>query len=391
MTSFASTNANHADPYKVLQLPRNATTEQIRRAYKKACLRHHPDKHPAGPARLDAERTFKHITAAYSKLTDTHRINLAPKPTTHPQARTSPSVPHTPSAQTHSTHTSFRETPSSRTSTPPSSSQRSHSYAHFDHDDTFTHHAFRPKDREVDLPLTLEEFASGCVKRRKVRAAAVADSLLPTLTISIKPGYRPGDRVRFRSAWTPPGASAPSDVVFVLSQKRHTTFVLDGDDLHLTMRLNLVDALTGALLVVHTLDSSPLNLLLDPVISPKHVERVKARGMPCRSDPNKRGDLLVSFDIVFPTDVDAEHRTPLRDLFAKFDKDDRTKRQIRRSSSLFVNPQQMASNLRRASTTDPTNSSVSRAHLKKDRRHDAMDTSPPPQSKTRRRLAAIFR
>lgn len=378
MTSFAAAaNTTSTDPYKVLQLARNATAEQIRRAYKKACLRHHPDKHPAGPARVEAERTFKHIAVAYAKLTDAAPKKPIPPSPTRPFA----------SEDIFGTRSSTPPTSKSASSTPASRSPRSRSYAQ--EEEPFSQADYRPRDREVDLPLTLEELASGCVKRRKVRMAGVSDAHLPTLTIAIKPGYRPGDRVRFRSAWTPPGSKQPADVVFVLSQKRHATFVLDGDDLRLTMRLNLVDALTGALLVVRTLDASPLNLLLDPVISPKHVERVKGHGMPRRSDASKNGDLLVSFDIEFPKHVDAEHRPGLRDIFAKFDKDAKARRHIRRSSSLFVNPQMH--NHRRASTTDPSNGLDSQANLKKERRDERTANAQQPQSKTRRRFAAIFR
>lgn len=317
---------------------------------------------------------------------------------------------------------------------------------------------FKLPDREVDLPLTLEELNGGCVKRRKLRVAGCSDDTLPVLTICVKPGYRPGDRVRFRAAWTPPGSPVAVDVVFVISQKPHSIFRLEGDDLRLTMRLNLVDALTGALLVVRTIDNTPLNLLLEPVISPTHTERVPAHGMPRRSDPTQRGDLLVSFDIVFPQSVDADFRPMLRELFKKFDGDKEkerekdkdsstastssksgTKRNIRRSSSVFVskNPsgntngggtntqngqkahqshgrqpnsfhqtqqqarhqstsnqpqtQSTTSNQkhhRRASATHDAASDFSRMS---DRRDDSSQHSQQPHSKSRRRFANIFR
>lgn len=430
MTSFASVPVgSQSDPYKILSVPRNATQEQIRRAYKKACLRHHPDKHPAGDARVEAERVFKLIAYAYTQLTDgprsgagmgtmysprpptpapTRRPPQAPKPPPpRPPPRSTPPRPSPPTQPKASANTTPRpETPPVPPRARPATDNKNEDAgkdtakdagAGLDSDDAddgpTSQSSFRMPDREVDLPLTLEELASGCVKRRKLRVVGAPDSSLPVLTICVKPGYRPGDRIRFRSAWTPPGAPAPVDIVFIISQLPHTTFTLDGDDLRLKMRLNLVDALTGALLVVRTLENSPLNLLLDPVISPAHVERVKGHGMPRRADPSKRGDLLVSFDIAFPVSIEANHRPALRELFAKFDAEARTaKRHIRRSSSLFVNHNSQfgsGSHRRASASMDPSSQSSSDFTRSSNRRDDLSQQS-QPQSRSKRRFN-IFR
>ena len=164
-------------------------------------------------------------------------------------------------------------------------------------------------------------------------------------------------------------------------------FTLDGDDLRLRMRLALVDALTGALLAVPGLDGRPLNLLLDPVISPDHEQRLRGHGMPARGDPAARGDLLVSFEISFPKRVDAAHRPALRDLFARLDATVAPKRYIRRSSSLFVNRQNQHAAARRSSTaldaemsaaTEPADAGL---HV----------GGKPPPRRPRRRFASIFR
>ena len=57
--------------YEVLGLkPDVAVTEtEIRRAYKKLSLRHHPDKNPA-ECSAEAERNFRELTEAYEVLSD---------------------------------------------------------------------------------------------------------------------------------------------------------------------------------------------------------------------------------------------------------------------------------------------------------------------------------
>jgi molecular chaperone DnaJ len=55
------------DPYEILGVRRDATPEEIKKAYKEAALRHHPDRNPGDPA---AEERFKQVTAAYQILSD---------------------------------------------------------------------------------------------------------------------------------------------------------------------------------------------------------------------------------------------------------------------------------------------------------------------------------
>ncbi len=56
------------DYYEVLGVPRDATPEQIKSAYRKAALRWHPDRNPDN--HKEAEERFREATEAYSVLSD---------------------------------------------------------------------------------------------------------------------------------------------------------------------------------------------------------------------------------------------------------------------------------------------------------------------------------
>jgi DnaJ family protein C protein 9 len=60
------------EPYQVLELEKTATADQIKSAYRKAALRHHPDKAPPA-GRDEAKQKFQEIALAYAILSDERR------------------------------------------------------------------------------------------------------------------------------------------------------------------------------------------------------------------------------------------------------------------------------------------------------------------------------
>ena len=53
------------DPYKILDIPRNATERRIKRAYRRLAKKLHPDRNPGDPK---AEERFKQVQWAYETL-----------------------------------------------------------------------------------------------------------------------------------------------------------------------------------------------------------------------------------------------------------------------------------------------------------------------------------
>ena len=64
------------DPYSVLGVSRNASEEEIKKAYKTLSRRYHPDANVNNPNKAQAEEKFKEATQAYEILSDPEKRRL---------------------------------------------------------------------------------------------------------------------------------------------------------------------------------------------------------------------------------------------------------------------------------------------------------------------------
>ena len=58
------------DYYDILSVPRNASSEDIKKTYRKLALKYHPDRNPGNK---EAEEKFKEISEAYEVLSDSQK------------------------------------------------------------------------------------------------------------------------------------------------------------------------------------------------------------------------------------------------------------------------------------------------------------------------------
>jgi DnaJ-class molecular chaperone len=173
-----------------------------------------------------------------------------------------------------------------------------------------------------DLYCTLEELYAGTTKRVKItrqRLSPDQRSLVTeekVLVIEVQPGWKAGTKVRFANMGNEqPGVSA-ADVVFVVREKPHASFQRKGNDLHYRARVSLEDALCGCKVDVFSpFENRILRVNCRDVITPTYTKRIAGKGMPNRKQRGTKGDLVISFDIDFPSHLSDVQRTALRSAF----------------------------------------------------------------------------
>lgn len=90
-------------------------------------------------------------------------------------------------------------------------------------------------------------------------------------------------------------------------------------DLIYSMNITVGEALTGFCHVIKTLDDRQLIVETKPgeVIKPDDLRIIVNEGMPRYRNPFEKGRLIVKFNVVFPTSIDAATVEQLRKVFPR--------------------------------------------------------------------------
>lgn len=137
------------------------------------------------------------------------------------------------------------------------------------------------------------------------------------LTIDVKPGWKKGTKITFPEKGNETPHTIPADLVFIIDEKPHPLFTRDGNDLVVTQKIPLAEALTGYTVHLTTLDGRTLTVPITSVIHPGHEEVVRGEGMPIPKDPSKKGNLRIKFDIKFPTRLTADQKSGVKRLLGQ--------------------------------------------------------------------------
>ena len=172
---------------------------------------------------------------------------------------------------------------------------------------------------ECRVDLTLEEMFHGCMKKMKITRRVLSPEGTTSnedkiLTIDVKPGWKVGTKITFPREGDQSVGRIPSDIVFVIGEKKHKHFVRCGHNLKYKAKISLKQALCGGHVQVPKIDGGHITLPLSEIISPDTVEVISGEGMPISKQPGARGDLQVNFDINFPRSLPSNKVKSLKNL-----------------------------------------------------------------------------
>eukprot|EP00474_Spongospora_subterranea_P011321 CRZ11779.1 hypothetical protein [Spongospora subterranea] len=124
------------------------------------------------------------------------------------------------------------------------------------------------------------------------------------VTIDIPAGSRHGDRIVINGVADQLPYRRPGDLVVVIDELQHERFRRVQDDLVITDRISLVDALTGASLLLRHLDGRLLNVKTSrkEILSSDNCIVVPNEGFPKKDFPIQKGNLYIRLQIEFPKD-----------------------------------------------------------------------------------------
>lgn len=171
-----------------------------------------------------------------------------------------------------------------------------------------------------DLNLTLEDLYNGVTKKMKItrQSSTLKRDAEAVLEVVVKPGWKAGTKVTFNGKGDEIGNSGRAqDVIFVVREKKHSTFAREGSNLLHNAKIPLVDALTGCKVDIPTLDKRILRVNIKDMVTPNYTKVVKGEGMPSTKEPPSKGDLIITFEIVYPRSLSEAAKEKLRDILPR--------------------------------------------------------------------------
>jgi curved DNA-binding protein len=308
----------YKDYYQTLGVPRTATEDEIKKAFRKLARQYHPD---VAKDKKKSEEKFKEINEAYEVLGDSNKRKkfdeLGANWKSGAEFRPPPG------------HGGFGGGQPFRGGRP-TSNDAEFEFGGTGFSDFFEQifggarrggaggaggfgggrepqFAERGNDVEGDIMVTLEEAMRGSVREVNVRHTVGRSVQTETHQVKIPPGVTEGQRLRL-SGRGEPGANggAAGDLYLRVRLAKHPDFDVDGHNLIHETELAPWEAVLGAEISVPTLDGN-VKIKISPGTQSGQKLRVRGRGLPQRE--GARGDLMVVTRIVTPAKVsDAEKK-----------------------------------------------------------------------------------
>lgn len=256
------------DYYSILGVSRNASTQEIKKAYRKLAMQHHPD-------RGGDPNTFQQISNAYDILSDPQkkqRYDMGVDPEQSQNYRQNPF------------NFQFGDVPPG-------------------FEDVFSTFGFsrqqqqRNKNVSINLQITLEDVIFGKDFDAEI---AMPRGNKKIVNVSIPAGIHHGQQIKYNGMGDDSFQDRPAgDLIINIQVKPHHSFLREGDNLIIKKEISCWDAILGSKISVNTIDNRILNINIPKGTQPDTVFSCKNEGVP-NIKTGKKGSLLVKVGVKIP-------------------------------------------------------------------------------------------
>jgi len=278
-----------SDHYQTLGVDRNASPDDIKRAYRKLATQHHPDK--GGDT-----AKFQEISAAYDILSNPEKKSQYDNP--QPQWQNAPGGGGSPGGFYF--HTGGGVPPG--------------------FEDIFAQFGMfgqrqQPRNRTLNIQtnISLEDAFYG---KDLVANIGLPSGREQIVEIKIPVGTHDGLVLRLSGMGDDSVPNAPrGDIHLTVSVLEHPIFHRQGDDLHRKLEISCIDAMLGKTIQVDTIDGKTLEVTIQPGTQHGQTLAAAGYGMPKLNDNRYKGRLLMPVAITIPTFLTEEQKQILQQNF----------------------------------------------------------------------------
>lgn len=306
------------DLYQILGVSRDATQEEIRKAYRKRAKELHPDLHPGDK---DAERRFQELSAAYSILGDPEkrarydRGEIDATGAERPQYRFYRQYADADQAGRYTSAAGFGDFEDI-------SDLFSELFGLRRAAGTRAGFRIRGQDRRYHLEIDFLDAVNGAQRRLTLPDGT-------TLDVTIPAGVQDGTILRLQGKGSPGlDGGPPGDALIEISVRPHPVFRRKGNDIEIDLPLTLYEAVLGAKVEVPTI-SGRVSLTVPKGSTTGKVLRLRGKGVKPARGPT--GDQHVIIKVVLPETIDPELEAFMKQWAEKHSYDPR--KELRRAAS----------------------------------------------------------
>ncbi|MEX0919119.1 MAG: DnaJ C-terminal domain-containing protein [Parcubacteria group bacterium] len=280
------------DYYKILGVEKNASEEEIKKAFRKLAHAYHPDKKGGDEAR------FKEASEAYAVLSDKKKRAEYDRFGQAGSGGFGNGAGFDPSGFGFD-FSNFQQ-------------------AGFDTGDLGDilssifggRRVRRGRDVAVDIELSFQESIFGAERKVVINSKLVKQK---EVSITVPPGIDSGQMVRLSGMGETLEGGVPGDLYVKVHVRKHPYLRKEGYNLVMELEVKLSEALLGTEKMIGTLDGE---LTLKVPSGTKHgtILRVKDRGVPHGMNSKGRGDLYVRISVLIPDKLSKDQKKLIEEL-----------------------------------------------------------------------------